>query len=101
MTDRKKTDKQPLRESDSAEAIIQGETSPDIQGNPPDPGRTAGQAEGTKEDVERALQGRKGGGQLEKSPRDPGRTPGQAEGTEEDVEKALRQRHEEEAREVF
>lgn len=63
-----------------------------------EPKRTPGQAEGTEEDIQNALdedlqrrQSRAGNAeQRERLSREPGRTPEQAEGTEEQAEKSLR-----------
>ena len=65
-----------------------------------EPKRTPGQAEGTQEDVDNALNSdrQQGRSQAEKAhrqeqealSREPGRTPGQAEGTTEQAEGSLR-----------
>ena len=93
MAHHDKSDKKQARhQNDERSPLVEGETSPEIQGRIPDPGRTPGQAEGNREDVKRALRQESGEDALGESPRDPGRTPGQAEGTREDVEQALRKK---------
>lgn len=104
MNDKQKQN-QPADETRAVGRSVRTSARPgtDEEKRHPDPGRTPGQAEGTKEEIEEALGERDTIDDKKATDRagfinetsfvarqpEPGRTPGQAEGTEEDVESAL------------